>query len=74
MPDNNVDVSTMDDDQLSAWAADLADQRTEIRLAQNRVQAEIDLRRALSSMSDETRRIVQVRFGGAATPEGEARA
>lgn len=69
-----LNVSEMTDEQLAERAAVLAAQRTAIRLEQNEVQAEIDLRRALSSLSGETRRIIAVRLGGATTPQGEVQA
>lgn len=66
-----TDVASLDDEALAAEAARLAALRTEIRLRQNEVQAEIDLRAALASMSGSSQNIIKIRLGGAIEPSGE---
>lgn len=68
------DLSKLSDDELEALEADLAAERTSVRLRQNDVAAERDLRRALASLSPESRRIVSVRMGGELAPQGAAEA
>lgn len=69
----NVDeLSKLSDDELAALDAELAAKRTEIRLEQIAVSAEIDLRRALGAMSAESRRIIHIRLEGGISPSGDA--
>lgn len=69
-----TDTAKLSDEELEARRSELAEERTRVRLAQNEVQAEIDLRAALSSMSGPVRRIVEIRLGGTVTPEGKVSA
>lgn len=64
-------LSNMTDEELAQEADRLAEQRTEIREQQNAVAQEQEIRRALSSLSPETRRIVAIQLEGGLRPEGE---
>ena len=64
------ELSDMTDEELQAEADRLAEERTATRLQQNAVQAEIDIRRALSTLNPETRRIVEIKLAGGTVPAG----
>ena len=67
-----ADYEHMTTSELEAEQERLADEKRSVRDQQNEVQAELDLRRALESLSGPSRRIVEARMGGAIAPEGEA--
>ena len=67
-----MDLSRMGDKDLQKLADNLAEQRTEIRLAQNAVGVELELRRSLAAMTPETRKVVRLRLDGGVAPTGEA--
>ena len=58
--------------ELEAEAVRLGLERTQVRLAQVAVSSELEIRRALETLSPEARRIVQIRLEGGIAPEGEA--
>lgn len=62
----------MSDEKLEKLSSDLAETRTQVRLAQNAVASEIEIRRALAAMSPETRRVINLRLGGEIAPSGSA--
>ena len=64
------DLTTMSVEELVKLEADLAVQRTAIRVQQNEVAAELGLRRALQSMPEGAREIVKLRLSGSIAPEG----
>lgn len=65
-----ADYEHMTTAELAALAESLAEEKRSIRDQQNEVQAELDLRRALETLSGPSRRIIEARMGGAIAPEG----
>lgn len=63
-------VSNMTDEELAARAAELAEERTAIRLKQLEVQRELEVREAVKNLSPETRRIVKLGLAGGIASEG----
>lgn len=67
-------LSKMNDEELAAEAESLAKQRTEIRLRQNEVAQQQQIRAALATLPPETRRIVKIELEGNVVPAGEPQA
>jgi hypothetical protein len=67
------DLSKMTDEQLAAAAAQLADDRTKVRKAQNAVTAEQEMRKALAGMSGPAREVAKIRLEGKIDAEGGAK-
>ena len=64
------DVTKASTEDLEEEAADLAELRTKVRLRQNEVNAELDIRRQLDKLPEEARRIVYKRLEGGIGPTG----
>ena len=64
-------LEQLSDEELDALSDELAAERTKVRLDQLEVQAERDLRRALASMPESSRRVVTIRLEGNISPTGE---
>lgn len=70
-----VDVTKMTLEELSAEQARLAEERTAVRLRQNAVTAEIEIRNMLDkTVSGATREALILRLGGGITPTGDTAA
>ncbi len=65
------DYSTWTDAKLEAKAAELAQQRTAIRLEQLKVSAELEVRASIAQLSPAAREVFAIRVGGGITPAGE---
>jgi len=63
-----TDYSQMTVDELHAEANRLAEQRTAIRLQQNAIQAELEIRKALEGMSGAAQQALRVRLEGGVKP------
>ncbi len=68
------DVQRMSDDELREESDGLAEQRTEVRLRQNEVNAELEIRQALKALPAEAQRVVRIRLEGGIAPVGDANA
>lgn len=66
-----VDYTSMSDDDLRAASEGAAAERTAVRLKQNAIQAEIEIRQKLSEMSGAARDAIKLRLGGGTTPAGK---
>lgn len=67
-----LNLAKATDEELAAESKRLAKLRTEVRLAQNAVQTEIETRTMLAGLSGATREAVLVRLGGSIGSEGTA--
>ena len=67
------DVGKLTDEQLTAEAEELAEMRTAVRLRQNEVNGEIELRKATAGLSAAARgRLATIQLEGGVSPKGEA--
>lgn len=73
VPDESFDYRGWTDDELAAEAERLAGLRTRVRLAQNRVAANVGMRTAIRGMDGATRAYV-LELGGDLVPTGGAEA
>lgn len=64
MAPKTIDLKGMSDDELDAHIADLAEQRTEIRLQQVDAENERAFRLAMAPLSPTQREAIAVRLGG----------
>lgn len=70
---NDTDVGGMSDEELEAEQAELATLRTAVRLRQNEVAGELEVRKAMAGMSAAGRgRLVKIQLEGGIAPEGTA--
>lgn len=67
-------IENMNDEELAKEADRLAEQRTEVRLAQNAVAQQQQIRAALATLPPETRNIVKITVEGNVVPAGEPQA
>jgi len=65
------DLTTLSVEALEGLEADLAAERTAVRIRQNEVAAELAIRRALQSMPEAAREIVRLRLGGSVGVQGK---
>jgi hypothetical protein len=69
-----ADLTKLSDKELAALEADLAKQRTELRLEQNAVENEKQFRTALKGMSPDQQKALKVRLEGGLVSSGTAAA
>lgn len=67
-----VDYTSWTDEALAEKSAELADERTRVRLDQNAVNAEVELRRMLNDMSGAARHALVLRLTGGVPTTGAA--
>lgn len=64
-----IDYTTWSDEDLAVEADRLAEERTRVRLQQNAVSAEADLRRMMKGMSGAAREALTIRLEGGVAPK-----
>lgn len=64
------DVAAMDDDELTAYLDELADQKRALKAQENQARYVLEARQAMAGLSDEARRIVTINVGGGIGPAG----
>lgn len=71
MSQKSKDVTTWSDEELDEEAARLAAERTRVRLAQNEINAEIEIRATLTKLSGAAREALVLRLNGGVALFGE---
>lgn len=71
---SDIDYTAMTDAELDVAEGELAAERTRVRLEQNKVSSEKELRRMLQEMSGAARQALVLRLSGSAGSVGETAA
>lgn len=72
---SDLDVTTLSDEELRSLETSLAQERTRIRIQQNAVQAELEIRAFMKGLSGAAKQELRARLlvGGEVKPTGEAK-
>ncbi len=70
---SEIDYGSMTDEELAEKSEELAAERTRVRLEQNKVSAEQEIRRSLATMSGAGREALLLRLSGEAKPKAETK-
>lgn len=68
---SSKDVTKMSDEEIESEMTEMASLRTAVRLRQNDLQAEWNIRSAVNQLPADAQRVIKLRLNGGISPSGD---